>query len=123
MVGPLGMVYKSRRQCLELEVAHAVRSDNHSRPLLMEFVHDALQSLGRGIEVVAVELYGKTTAALVGRGKVPASSDAEIGTFGDDMHKALVLGSDVAENLRGRVGGMIVHDDDVILECGFLFKG
>ena len=28
----------------------------------------------------------------------------------DDMHKALVLGSDVAENLRGRVGGMIVHD-------------
>ena len=123
MVGPLGMVNKSWRQCLELEVAHAVRSYNHSRSLLVEFVHDALQCLGRGIEIVAVELYGKASAALVCRGNIPASSDAEIGTFGDDMYEALVIGSDIAENLRGRVGGMIVHDDDVILECGFLFKG
>ena len=87
------MVDESRRECLELEVAHAVGAHNHRSPLLVKLVDDALQCLRRRVEVVAVELHGEASAACVVYSHVPATADAEVGALGYDMYEALVLGS------------------------------
>ena len=45
-LGPFAVVDEAGGQGLELEVAHAVRTDDHGGPLLIEGVHDALQGVG-----------------------------------------------------------------------------
>ena len=44
-----------------------------------------------GIYVVAVQLYGKLAAFGVVYAHVPATADAEVVAFGDDMDEALVI--------------------------------
>ena len=99
LVGPLFVVDKSRRERLELEVAHAVGAHNHRSPLLVKLVDDALQRLRRRVEVVAVELHGEASAACVVYSHVPATADAEVGALGYDMYEALVLGSSLFEDV------------------------
>ena len=52
LVGPFGMADKSRRQCVQVEVAHPVTAHNHGRLLLIECIHHLLQGAFRRIEVV-----------------------------------------------------------------------
>ena len=75
-IGPLSMVDQSWRQGLQVEVAHAVRANDHGGSLLAEGAHDLLQSIGRTIEVVAVQLDGKPSTAVVVDCLVPTASDA-----------------------------------------------
>ena len=93
------MVDESRRERLELEVAHAVGAHNHRSPLLVKLVDDALQRLRRRVEVVAVELHGEASAAFVVDSYVPATADAEVGALGYDMYEALVLSSSRFEDV------------------------
>ena len=93
------MVDESRRERLELEVAHAVGAHNHRSPLLVKLVDDALQRLRRRVEVVAVELHGEASAACVVDSHVPATADAEVGALGYDMYEALVLSSSRFEDV------------------------
>ena len=62
-----------------MEVAHAVSSDNHGGMLFAKCFYDGLQRLFGGVEVVAIELYGKAAASLVVEGCVPTSADAQVG--------------------------------------------
>ena len=125
-VGPFGMVDETWRQGVEVEIAHTVAADDHRRMLLVEFVHDGLQRIGRGIEVVAVELHGEAAAMAVVHSDVPASADAEVVPVGNDMYEpwlavALFLLLGVAgEQFCGLVGGVVVHHDYVELELGLL---
>ena len=87
VVGPFRMVYQSWRQRVEVEVTHAVASDDHCCMLLVEFVYDSLQRVFRRIEVVAVELHGEFSASAVVHRHIPASTDAEVGTLWHDVYE------------------------------------
>ena len=112
------MVDDSRRQRVEVEVTHSVCPHHHCSPLFVERVDDALQRLRRRVEVIAVELHGEASAAVVDDSGVPASADAQVGAVGDDVHEAWVVVC--FQQLCSAVGGMVVDDDDVVVERGFL---
>ena len=95
LIRPLGMVDKSRGQGVQFEVTHAVGTYHHRGILLVEGIHHLLEGLGRGIEVVAVELYGEASTTVIMDGLVPTAADAEIRALGDDMDEPLVV--DTAE--------------------------
>ena len=57
----------------------------------MEGLDNLLQCLGRRVEVIGVELYGKAPAAVVVDGLVPAAAYAEIRALWDDMYKTLIV--------------------------------
>ena len=57
----------------------------------MESIDDALQCVGRGVEVVAVELHGKAAAVLVVDGHVPAAADAKVGAFGLQVDEGVLF--------------------------------
>ncbi len=101
LVGPLGVVDQARRQRLELEVAHAVAAHHHGAALLAESIDNALQRLGRRVQVVAVQLYGEAAAARVVHRHVPAPADAQVAPFGPQHHKAPAA---VALSLSALVG-------------------
>ena len=47
LIGPLSVVYQSWRQGVQVEVAHAIRTNHHGCILLVEGVYNLLQRLGR----------------------------------------------------------------------------
>ena len=78
---------ESGRQGVEVEVAHSVGAYHHCRLLLLEGIDDGLQCMRRGIEVVAVELYGKSSAPLIIDSHIPASAYSKVIALGDNMNK------------------------------------
>ena len=115
------MVDESWGQGVEFEVAHAIGTDHHGCILLVEGLHHLLQGLGRGVEVVAVELYGKAPATVVVDGCIPASSDAQVSALGDDVDEALVV--EALQELGGLVGRVVIDHDDIELKTGLLLEG
>ena len=70
------MVDKSWREGVQLEVAHPVASHHHGCLLAVEGIDNTLQGIGSGIEVVRVELHGKTSATAVVDCFIPTSADS-----------------------------------------------
>ena len=93
LICPFAMTDKARRYCLQIEVAQAVAAYHHGGPLLIEGVYQALQRLGRRIQVVAVQLYGEASAAFIVHGHVPAPADAQVGTLGDEVNQSFISAS------------------------------
>ena len=91
LVGPFCMVDKSWRQRVEVEVAHAVASHHHGRLLLVEGIHHLLQRMGRGVEVVAVELNGKPSAPRIVHRLIPAPAYAQIPALRGNHDKLWVM--------------------------------
>ena len=91
VISPLTMVDKSRRQGVELEVAHPVCSYHHGSLLLVEGIHNLLQSVLRGIQIVAVELHRKASAAVIHHSHVPAPPYSQVMSFGYDVHEVRVI--------------------------------
>ena len=84
------MTDKAWWYCLQIEVAQAVAAYHHGSSLLIEGVYQALQRLGRRIQVVAVQLNGKSSTAFVVHGHVPATAYAQVSTLGNKMNQSLV---------------------------------
>ena len=82
---PLAVVDEAWRQGVQVEVAHAVRADDHGCPLGVERVHHALQGVGRAVEVVAVELHHEASHLRVMHGQVPAAAYAQVVAVGDEV--------------------------------------
>ena len=120
-IGPFLVVDDARRQCLQLEVGHAVRADDHGAAFPAELVDNGLESRRTAVQVVAVELHGKASAERVMHTQVPASADAQIVTFGNEMNHFFVPGI-LVNALRGTVGRMVVDDNQVEREVCFLFQ-
>ena len=116
MVCPFPVVYDARWQGVEGKVAHAVGADDHGGRLLAELIGHALQRGGRGIEIVAVQLYGEAAAAAVVDGGVPASADAQVVAFGDEVYQSVVAARQVIQYLGGAVGRVVVDHDDVVVK-------
>ena len=112
------MVDDAWRQRVQFKVAHAVRTDDHRCILLIECFYHLLQCLWRGVEVVAVQLDGKSSAAVVIDGDIPAAADAQVCALRDDMHEPLVV--EAFQQFGGLVGRVVVHHDHIELETGFL---
>ena len=119
---PFRVGNESGRERLERKVYHAVTADDHGGALALEGIKNARQCLGRGVEVVGVELHGKAAAARVADGEVPAAADAEVGARGHDDHHAAVA-CEAREHLARAVGGMVVHDNHVEIEVALLRQG
>ena len=60
-------------------------ADHHGGVFLIERVYDALQGMGRRVEVVGIKLHGKASAARVVNGQIPASADAQVIAVGDEV--------------------------------------
>ena len=116
--GPFLVVYHARRKGFQLEVHHAVATYNHSRICATELVHYQLQCVFVGIQVVAVELYGKASAFLAFCGQFPAPAYAEVSAPWYDVHKGVCLFQAI-EYLCCAVGGVVVYNNDV--ERKFVF--
>ena len=119
--GPFLVVYQSRWQGVEVEVAHAVRADNHGSLLLVEGIYYLLECLWRRIEVVAVKLDGKLSAESAVDGFVPASAYSQVGSLRNNLYQ--VVSFKFIQYFAGAVGRMVVHHDDVELEACLLFQG
>ena len=117
------MVDEPRRQRVEVEVAHAVGAHDHRRLLPVELVDDALQGVGRGIEIVAVELHGEAAAAHIVHGHVPTSADSQVGALRNEVADERVPGGYLLDDERRAVGGVVVDDDDIEPEVGLLPTG
>ena len=108
------MIDYAGRQGLKVEVAHAVTAYYHRVSALAEFVNNFLQCIGTAVEVVAVQLDCKASAALIIYGKVPAAAYAQVGALGYDMHQALIGPGKIREYLSGAVGGVVVNHNHVV---------
>ena len=117
---PLTMVDEARGQGLELEVAHAIGTNHHSAMLFIELVDDALQSVRSAVEVVAVQLHGKASATQVVESETPATTDAQVSAFWDDVDNTRILRCQLLNHLRRAISGMIVHHHHVEFERGAL---
>ena len=115
------MVYHARRKGFQLEVHHAVTADNHSGVSAPELVYYQLQCVFVGIQVVAVELYGKASAFLAFCGQFPAPAYAEVSAPWYDVHKAFVFFQAI-EYLCCAVGGVVVYNNDVERKVRLLRK-
>ena len=82
---PLTMVDDTGRGGLQGEVAQAVAAYHHGTALAAEGVDDALQGVGVAVEVITIELHGIASALAVAYGEVPASTDAQVVTFGHEV--------------------------------------
>ena len=118
LIGPLSVVYKSRWQSVQVEVAHAVRANHHCCILLVEGIHNLLQCLWRRVEVVRVKLYGKSSAVVIVYSCVPASAYSQVVALGDYMYKSLVVES--TQQLCCSVSRVVVHHNNVELEFRLL---
>ena len=121
LAGPFAVVDYAGRQSLQAKVGHAVRADDHGALLFMECIHDSLQGIWTAIQVIAIQLHGKPSASGIAYGKVPASAYAQVGAFGDEVDNFLFSGI-AADGFGSSVRGVIVNDNQVIMECRFLFQ-
>ena len=120
LVCPFAMTDKAWWYCLQIEVAQAVAAYHHGGPLLIEGVYQALQRLGRRIQVVTVQLYGEASAAFVVHGHVPAAANAQVGTLGDEVNKPFVGAGQFLHHAGRAVGRVVVHHHHVEGKCGLL---
>ena len=118
--GPFLMGNQSRRQGVELEVHHAIRANNHSGLLLVEGFDNACQRGGTAIQVVGIQLHGISAAGGMTNGKVPATANAEVAGFGDEMYNALV--GEGTDGLGRAIGGVVINDNHVEIERCFLLE-
>ena len=91
LVGPLSVVDKSWWQGVQVEVAHAIRTDDHGCVLLVEGIYNLLQGFRRRVQVVAIQLHGKASATVVVYSLVPAATNTQIVTLGYDVDESLVV--------------------------------
>ena len=123
---PFFVVDESGRKSLKMEVHHAIASNHHRcRCCAGEGVADALQHVRCGVEVIGVKLHGIFSAVFRTNCHVPASSDAQICSFGSDDHEAVAdVGTlfHFCQCLRRAIVGVVVHHDDVEVKVCLLRK-
>ena len=124
LVSPLLVSNQSWRQRVQLKVTHTVGTDDHCGMLFVESVNNRLQRLRRGIEVIAVKLYGKPSAEGAVDSLVPATTNTQVSTFRNDDVKLLCMAfGKVGQNVGGTVGRMVIDDNDIIFEHRLLRQG
>ena len=115
------MIDDARSNHVHVEVRHHVSTYYHGAVLFVESTYHSGQCIFIGIYVVAVQLYGKLAAFGVVYAHVPATADAEVVAFGDDMDEALVI-LILVDGFCRSVGGVVVDDDKIELEVCLLVQ-
>ena len=85
LAGPFLMVDDSWGQCVQLEVGHAVRTDDHATLLFIKLVDNGLQGCRTALQIITIKLYGKAAASSIVDGQVPTAADAEVVPLRNDM--------------------------------------
>ena len=114
------MINQTWRQGVQLKVAHPITAHHHCSILLIEGIYDLLQRFGRGIEVVRIQLYGKSSATVVIDGHIPTAANAKVAALRDDMDQSFVVHT--IEKLRRLVSRVIIHHNDIKIEVSLLAK-
>ena len=81
---PLLVIYDAWRKSAEVKITHAVSTDYHGATFFIELIDNHLKSGFTRIEIVGIELDGKTTATRILNGQIPTAADAEVVTLRDD---------------------------------------
>ena len=109
---PFTMVDKTWWKRVQLEVTHAIRTNHHCSTFGIEGIYHSLQGLWRRVQVVAVKLHHKASHLRVMYCHIPASTDAEVVTFGNDVYDTFVV-PEFVDGFRCSIGASIIYDDEV----------
>ena len=115
------MVDDARSNHVHVEVRHHIGAYYHGAVLLVEGADHDGECIFVFVYVIAVQLHGKLAALGVVYPHIPATADAEVGTFGDDMDDAFVI-LEFIDGLRSAVCGMVVDDDKIIFKVCLLHQ-
>ena len=117
---PFLVVNDAGRYFFQLEINHLVTTDNHGTLMFVERVDNALEYVSIDVQIITIQLDGESSAMFAHDGMCPASPDAEVGARGNDMDYLRVLLGHLFNNSGRVVGGMIVDNENIILEIGLL---
>ena len=117
---PFLVVNDAGRYFFQLEINHLVTTDNHGTLMFVERVDNALEYVSIDVQIITIQLDGESSAMFTHDGMCPASPDAEVGARGNDMDYLRVLLGHFFNNSGRVVGGMIVDNENIILEIGLL---
>lgn len=90
--------------------------------MFVERVDNALENVSTDVQIITIQLDGESSTMFAHDGMCPASPDAEVGARGNDMDYLRVLLGHLFNNSGRVVGGMIVDNENIILEIGLLVK-
>ena len=114
------MVNDAGRYLFQLEVHHLVAADDHGTLVFVERVDDALEYVVIDVQIIAIQLNGKSSAMFVHDGMCPASPDAQVGAGRDDVDDLRVLLGHFLDDGGCVVGGMIIDNENIVLEICLL---
>ena len=118
------MVNESWGQCIQFKIAHSIGANHHSGLLLIKCIDNRLERLGGRIQVVRIELNGKTSTVITIYGLIPTASDTQVVSIGGDDHQFVFITSHQArQDFGSTIGRMIIDYDNIILEVCFLRQG
>lgn len=117
---PFLVVNDAGRYFFQLEINHLVTTDNHGTLMFVERVDNALEYVSIDVQIITIQLDGESSAMFAHDGMCPASPDAKVGARGNDMDYLRVLLGHFFNNSGRVVGGMIVDNENIILEIGLL---
>lgn len=75
---------------MHMEIGQPVTAHHHGTPLGIKRLYDFPQGVLIGIDIVAIELHGKTAAFRMHHTLRPATADSQIGPLRNDMDQSLV---------------------------------
>ncbi len=116
------MVDHARRNHVLVDVGEHVGAHYHTGIVVVECLYNLCQSVFTAVHVVGVELHGEFTALGMEHAGVPAAADAEVLAFGADVYYLRVAGI-LFDGFGCAVGGVVVDNDYVEGEVGFLSQG
>ena len=88
--------------------------------MFVERVDDALKDVVIDVQIIAIQLNGKSSAMFVHDGMCPASPDAQVGAGRDDVDDLRVLLGHFLDDGGCVVGGMIIDSENIVLEICLL---
>lgn len=118
--GPFLVVDDAGRNGLQLEIAHSVAPYQHGAMLSVKGVDDGCQGVVVAVHVVAVQLHGKASACGMIDSCLPTAANAQVVSFRDKVYDAGIFLGSIGNQGRCAIVRMVVDDNQVEREGGFL---
>ena len=88
--------------------------------LFMERINDFLQRMWGRIEIIAIQLNGKTATPCIVNSYIPAAANPQISAFRLNNYEAFA--SQLAQDITRMVTAVIIDNNHIILEIGLLLQ-
>ena len=115
------MVDNTRSNHIHIEVRHHISTYHHGAILFIESANHDSQCVFILVYIVAVQLHGELTALGMMHPHIPATANAQVIAFGDDVDEAFVV-LEFVNSFCGPVRRVVVDDNQVELKVGLLLQ-